>query len=133
MSNVKYNVYNHEDKKVATISENKNSFELELFVEDIHELPIFLQEISSSEEIERFLSKRVLPAGRHGIEEVLLTEGIENYNWKDLIILNSGRVLTDNFYVLTEINGVESEKSTCSGIQVAECWEYAGEDEEELW
>ncbi len=123
-----YNVYNHENKKVATISENDKGFNLEVFVSEIYELPIFLQEASSSEELERFLSKRVLPAGRHGMDEMLEAYGIKEYNWRSLIILNSGRVLTDNFYVLTEIDGVESEKSSFSSIQYIE--EFEEEEDE---
>lgn len=127
---IKYNVYNHEDKKVAAISENNGNLSLEVLVNDIHELPIFLQEVTCSKDIEKFLSKRVLPAGRHGLGDMLEAEGIKAYSWRDLIILNSGRVLTDDYYVLTEIDGVESEKSTYTSIQTVN---KVCEQEELLW
>lgn len=127
---IKYNVYNHEDKKVATITENEDKLSLEVFVENIYELPLFLQEASTDKELKRFLSKRVLPDGRHGLEDCLRAEGIKEYNLRDLIILNSGRTLTDSFYVLTEIDGVESVKSTASSIQYIEEFDNT---EESLW
>jgi len=56
--------------------------------------------------------------------------GIKKYDWRNLIVLNSGRTLTDRFYVLTEINGVESEKSTFTSIGYIEELDI---QESEIW
>ena len=45
------------------------------------------------------------------VSEELQSKGLE-YNWREMIKLNSGMVLTDNFYILTCEDEIETKKST---------------------
>lgn len=115
MSNTKYNIYSKDDIKVAIISVHKvNGLEelsIELLTDDKKQLPHMLQaEQLSSNYLIEFMESRILPKRGHVINE-MKQYGLTEYRWQDLIKLNSGRVVTDKFYVLTEENGVEIPKS----------------------
>ena len=113
---IKYNIYNSKDELVATIHDNSIGsnidMSLEVFTDNIKNLPFILQiKDISSEGLQKFLKGRVLP-NRPSVEEELQSIGLE-YNWREMIKLNSGRVLTDEFYILTTSeNNIETEKST---------------------
>lgn len=113
---IKYNIYNSEDELVATIHDNSIGsnidMSLEVFTDNTKKLPFLLQiKDISSEGLQKFLKGRVLP-NRPSVEEELQSIGLE-YNWKEMIKLNSGRVLTDEFYILTTSeNEIETVKST---------------------
>lgn len=110
---VKYNVYNRKNKKVAVITEENNSFVLSILVDNESDLPVLLQgnEINA----EGFLKSRVLTLERGDVQAILKEMNII-YEWRDLIVLNNGRVMTDDFYVLKEVNGIEAEKTILSSI-----------------
>ena len=111
----KYNIYNNNDELVATIHDRSRGSEtdmsLEVHTDDIRKLPFILQlRDISSEILLKFLKGRVLP-NRVSVSEELQSKGLE-YNWRDMIKLNSGMVLTDNFYILTCEAETETKKST---------------------
>ena len=112
---VKYNIYNSNDELVATIHDrsegSKTNMSLEVHTDDIKQLPFILQlRDISSEILLKFLKGRVLP-NRVSVSEELHNRGLE-YNWREMIKLNSGMVLTDNFYILTCDNKEETKKAT---------------------
>lgn len=116
---VKYNIYNSKDELVATIHDksydNKVDMSLEVFTDNLKNLPFLLQlKDITSDRLQSFLSGRVLP-NRVSVSDELQSKGLE-YNWREMIKLNSGRVLTDGFYILINENGVETKKSTKSCI-----------------
>ena len=47
-----------------------------------------------------FLEDRVLPPSRQNLKPELEEHGIYRYDWRDLIILNRGRVVDDPYEVL---------------------------------
>lgn len=112
----KYNIYSKDDERVAEILVQKGEgtieyYSLNILTEDKTNLPHLLQaEQIDSKYLCKFLKTRVLPRRGHVIES-LNRLGIEQYTWQDMIKLNSGRVVTDKFYVLLEENGVELPKS----------------------
>lgn len=104
----KYNIYNSSDNLVAVITD-KEKLSLEIMVSDKNQLPFLLQSKSiTSEKLERFLKSRVLP-NRPTVKMELNRHNLK-YNWREMIKLNSGRVMTDDFYVLVEENGIEISK-----------------------
>ena len=112
---VKYNIYNSNDELVATIHDrsegSKTDMSLEVHTDDIKQLPFILQlRDISSEILLKFLKGRVLP-NRVSVSEELHNRGLE-YNWREMIKLNSGMVLTDNYYILTCEDETETKKST---------------------
>ena len=112
---VKYNIYNNNDELVATIHDrsegSKTEMSLEVHTDDIKKLPFILQlRDISSEILLKFLKGRVLP-NRVSVSEELHNRGLE-YNWREMIKLNSGMVLTDNYYILIHDNEEETKKST---------------------
>lgn len=112
---VKYNIYNSNDELVATIHDrsegSKTDMSLEIHTDDIKQLPFILQlRDISSEILLKFLKGRVLP-NRVSVSEELHNRGLE-YNWREMIKLNNGRTLTDNFYILIHDNEEETKKST---------------------
>ena len=116
---IKYNIYNSKDELVATIHDkshdNKVDMSLEVFTDNIKNLPFILQlKDITSDRLQSFLSGRVLP-NRVSVSDELQSKGLE-YNWREMIKLNSGRVITDDFYILTSKNEVETKKSTKSCI-----------------
>ena len=116
---IKYNIYNSEDELVATIHDNSIGsnidMSLEVFTDNIKNLPFILQlKDITSDRLQSFLSGRVLP-NRVSVSDELQSKGLE-YNWREMIKLNIGRVLTDDFYILTSENEVETKKSTKSCI-----------------
>lgn len=117
--NVKYNIYNSKDELVATIHDKSHDnivdMSLEVFTDNSKNLPFLLQEeVLESEWLVKFLKSRVL-SNRPSIEQELKNKGVE-YSWQNLIKLNSGRSLEDDFYILTSENEVETKKSTKSCI-----------------
>ena len=128
---VKYNIYNSNDELVATIHDrsegSKTNMSLEVHTDDIKQLPFILQEkILETEWLVKFLKSRVL-SNRPSIEQELKNKGVE-YSWQNLIKLNSGRSLEDDFYILTQEGDLESDKITDSyiteEIDVMESIEY---------
>lgn len=116
---VKYNIYNSKDELVATIHDkshdNKVDMSLEVFTDNPKNLPFVLQlKDITSDRLQSFLSGRVLP-NRVSVSDELQSKGLE-YNWREMIKLNSGRVITDDFYILTSENEVETKKSIKSCI-----------------
>ena len=116
---VKFNIYNSKDELVATIHDkshdNKVDMSLEVFTDNPKNLPFVLQlKDITSDRLQSFLSGRVLP-NRVSVSDELQSKGLE-YNWREMIKLNSGRVITDDFYILTSENEVEIKKSTKSCI-----------------
>lgn len=116
---IKYNIYNSKDELVATIHDNSIGsnidMSLDVFTDNTKKLPFLLQiKDLSSEGLQKFLKGRILP-NRPSVEEELQSMGL-GYNWREMIKLNSGRVITDDFYILTSENEIETEKSTKSCI-----------------
>ena len=112
----KYNIYSKDDERVAEILVQKGEGEIEYYslnilTEDKTNLPHLLQaEQINSKELRNFMYTRILPRRAHVIDS-LSKLGIKEYTWQDMIKLNSGRVVTDKFYILLEENGVELPKS----------------------
>ena len=108
----KYNIYSKDDERVAEILVQKGEGEIEYYslnilTEDKTNLPHLLQaEQINSKELRNFMYTRILPRRAHVIDS-LSKLGIKEYTWQDMIKLNSGRVVTDKFYILLEENGVE--------------------------
>ena len=112
---IKYNIYDSKDRLVATIHDNsegsKLDMSLEIITDNIKNLPFLLQiKDINSERLQKFLSGRVLP-NRPSVEEELQSRGLR-YSWREMIKINSGSVITDDFYILTSENEVETPKAT---------------------
>lgn len=117
---VNYNIYNKSDVKVAVISEHDNELKLNVLAENEADLPLLLQQNEFN--IRAFLESRVQPLDKVDVQKIIKDLNV-NYVWHELIVRNSGRVMTDDFYVLKEVNGVETEKTNLSSIN------YIGEVE----
>ena len=113
---LKFRVYNSTDKEVAVIHKQSNSiYSVERF--DAY-LPFLLQKPDlTSTEIEYFLSTRILNVSKHYVIEELKQNNIsEQDTLVYLLKRNSGRTLTDKFYILVEENGILSQKSIKTSI-----------------
>lgn len=122
---VEYNIYNKDDRFIGTIKEScsdnstgSDNREYTLILAGSEsDLPIVLYEKLPnilSKDLEQFLKERVNPK-RVSVVNALHEIGLE-YDWREMIKLNSGRVMTDDFYILTSIDGVETKKSEATGI-----------------
>ena len=119
---IKFRVYSQTDELIAIIQQIKptKQYSLEFIVPTLSERPVLLQykEITS-QMLEYFLHNRVLPLSRSYVSEKIKSLGItDDTCLVEMIKLNSGRTLTDDFYILvedTETNTV-SDKSTKSSI-----------------
>lgn len=113
---LKFRVYNSADKEVAVIHKQSNSiYSVERFDTN---LPFLLQKPElTSTEIEYFLSTRILNVSKHYVIEELKQNNIsEQDTLVYLLKRNSGRTLTDKFYILVEENGILSQKSIKTSI-----------------
>lgn len=110
---MEYRVYNKDSKLVATISNILGKYKLISYTEKESELPVMLsKEILEVVGIEGFLKSRVLPDSRLDVLEDLTGKDLRKRTFLDRIKLNSGRVLTDDFYILVYENGRESKRVT---------------------
>lgn len=110
---MEYRVYNKDSKLVATISNILGKYKLISYTEKESELPVMLsKEILEVIGIEGFLKSRVLPDSRLDVLEDLTGKDLRKRTFLDRIKLNSGRVLTDDFYILVYENGRESKRVT---------------------
>lgn len=110
---MEYRVYNKDSKLVATISNILGKYKLISYTEKESELPVMLsKEILEVVGIEGFLKSRVLPDARLDVLEDLTGKDLRKRTFLDRIKLNSGRVLTDDFYILVYDNGRESKRAT---------------------
>lgn len=110
---MEYRVYNKDSKLVATISNILGKYKLISYTEKESELPVMLsKEILEVVGIEGFLKSRVLPDARLDVLEDLTGKDLRKRTFLDRIKLNSGRVLTDDFYILVYENGRESKRVT---------------------
>ena len=110
---MEYRVYNKDSKLVATISNILGKYKLISYTEKESELPVMLsKEILEVIGIEGFLKSRVLPDARLDVLEDLTGKDLRKRTFLDRIKLNSGRVLTDDFYILVYENGRESKRVT---------------------
>lgn len=110
---MEYRVYNKDSKLVATISNILGKYKLISYTEKESELPVMLsKEILEAVGIEGFLKSRVLPDSRLDVLEDLTGKDLRKRTFLDRIKLNSGRVLTDDFYILVYENGRESKRVT---------------------
>lgn len=110
---MEYRVYNKDSKLVATISNILGKYKLISYTEKESELPVMLsKEILEVVGIEGFLKSRVLPDSRLDVLEDLTDKDLRKRTFLDRIKLNSGRVLTDDFYILVYENGRESKRVT---------------------
>ena len=125
--NLEFNVYKGNGRLVATIFKRNEDYKIELKTNKQSDLPVLLQGNDlCSNNLVYFLKHRVLPTSRDYVTEQMKQRGINT--WIDQIKLNSGRVLTDDFYILTVENGVETKKSKKSSISEVE---ITGEDD--IW
>lgn len=128
-TSLKFKVYDDSDELIAEIihntnNTNNNEFSLSYIDEDQSKRPILLQsQTLTSDNLKYFLSRRVLPTNR-----VYVMEQLEQLNLKceghntlvEMLKRNSGRVLTDDFYILVEENGRTFPKSNKTSISLIE-------------
>lgn len=136
----KYTIYNHNDEIVGVITKNNKdnkdnkdnntntTYTLELIIKEKSELPLLLQgeEPIPSEAILNFLETRVLPLTRCGLQDEMRERGFSTFTWEDLLVLNQGRVYTDDFYILKDNETYQFKKKldeTCEELEPDEEWE----------
>lgn len=62
--------------------------------------------------IENWLKSRVIPENRQMLKEILLANGIHEYDWRVLIKLNHGKSVCDSFRVeVTKVTSLEELNS----------------------
>ena len=111
-----FEVYNdYTSKHIFDIYEDENTKEFSVRIIEKTGLPTLLCIIDwenakviqaarpnpDSECILAWLQDRVIPENRDYLKEILLANGLTEYNWRELIKLNHGRTTDDTFRVET--------------------------------
>lgn len=116
MKEIKFEIFNKDDQLVATIMKNENGLQLISEEENRKELPYILQDKDITEDkILYFLNTRIV----NGTDIIPNTTSGDNYRRISLpekLKLNSGRVFTDDFYIIVVEGKARSEKVKVSSV-----------------